>query len=320
MLEPLWAALGGGLDWIFWTAGFLSIITYVVPVLFQSLVLDKLENNLKKKYDAEWALVTGASSGIGRAIVEKLAQQEVNVVMVALDDQLLADSHADLCKMYPNLKFIKLGCNLGGGDYMTPIIEGTKDLNIQLVFNNAGFIVVGKHHEVAEGRSFANFECNATSPMKITRHFAKEMVDKKLRGLIAFTSSSAGFVPNPLSSLYASTKSFLTLFGTSVAAELRSSGVDVVVVHPSPIASNFFDGAGTLDVLMSFKKLAVGPSVIADVIFSSAGRFVVRDQGLVTILFRVVLKFVDFNFFCELVARTAHFSGDFNKDHSKKKA
>jgi hypothetical protein len=48
---------------------------------------------------------------------------------------------------------------------------------------------------------------------------------------------------------------------------------------------------------MSFKKLAVGPSVIADVIFSSAGRFVVRDQGLVTILFRVILKFVDFNFF-----------------------
>jgi short-subunit dehydrogenase len=141
------------------------------------------------------------------------------------------------------------------------------------------------------------------------------------------TSLLAGFVPNPLSSLYASTKSFLTLFATSIAAEVRSEGIDVVVVHPSPIASNFFDHAGTLtcpapvvgygcplptahtfvscvlvatgtlDVLMSFKKLAVGPSVIADVIFSSAGRFVVRDQGLVTILFRVILKFVDFNFF-----------------------
>jgi short-subunit dehydrogenase len=75
---------------------------------------------------------------------------------------------------------------------MDEIAAATKDLDIQLVFNNAGFIVVGKHHDVPTGRSFANFECNATAPMKITRHFTKEMVDKKLRGLIAFTSSSAG--------------------------------------------------------------------------------------------------------------------------------
>eukprot|EP00041_Stephanoeca_diplocostata_P018464 m.386707 g.386707 ORF g.386707 m.386707 type:complete len:87 (+) comp21020_c1_seq5:250-510(+) len=86
------------------------------------------------------------------------------------------------------------------------------------------------------------------------------------------------------------------------------------------MATNFFNDAGSLDVLMTFKKLAVGPSVIADVIFSSAGRFVVRDQGLVTILFRIILKFVDWNFFCELVARTAHLSGDFNKDHNKKRS
>ena len=69
-----------------------------------------LQNNLKKRYDAEWALVTGASSGIGRAIVEKLASQGVNVVMAALDDELLATSHKELSKQYPDLKFVKLGC------------------------------------------------------------------------------------------------------------------------------------------------------------------------------------------------------------------
>jgi hypothetical protein len=69
-----------------------------------------LQNNLKKRYGAEWALVTGASSGIGRAIVEKLASQGVNVVMAALDDELLATSHKELSKQYPDLKFVKLGC------------------------------------------------------------------------------------------------------------------------------------------------------------------------------------------------------------------
>ena len=65
-------------------------------------------------------------------------------------------------------------------------------------------------------------------------------------GLIAYTSSSASFVPNPLSSLYASTKSFMTLFATSVAGEVHSMGIDVVVVHPSPMDTNFFNEAGSM--------------------------------------------------------------------------
>jgi len=61
---------------------------------------------------------------------------------------------------------------------------------------------------------------------------------------------------------------------------------------------------------MAFKRLAASPDNIADVIFSSAGRMVVRDQGLVSIIFRVILKSIDLGFFCELATRFAHLSGD----------
>ena len=247
-------------------------------------------------------------------------RQEINVVLVALDDQLLHDFHAELEEAHPELEFRKVATNLGGGDYMSPIKEETEDITVQLVFNNAGFITPGIFHKIPLGRNMANYECNATCTIPITHHFLNRITEAKAKGCIFFTSSSAGFVPNPLSAMYASTKAFLTMFGASVAAEVRSLGVDVVVVHPSPIASNFFDKGSSLGALMAFKKFAAGPEVIADVLFSSAGRFVVRDQGAVTIIFRLFLKLFDLNLFTELTANFAHLSADHAKFAAPDKA
>jgi NADPH:quinone reductase-like Zn-dependent oxidoreductase len=85
--------------------GFMSLMTYVGLLLAQNLVCDVLlSDNLKKRYKADWAVVTGGSSGIGRAIVEKLVKQGVNVVIVALQDSLLDDFHAQLEREHPHLR------------------------------------------------------------------------------------------------------------------------------------------------------------------------------------------------------------------------
>ncbi|EGD73961.1 hypothetical protein PTSG_05655 [Salpingoeca rosetta] len=298
----------------FWI-GCASVVGYVGTILFQNLVLDLFPVNLKKKYNAEWGLVTGASSGIGKAMAEKLAGQGINVVLVALDDDVLTHTFAEIQQKFPNIQFRKVGVNLGGPEagYMPAIIKATNDIHVTLVFNNAGFITTGFFDKTPLGRSMANFHCNATCILPITHHFLTKMVASKSKGLLAYTSSSAGFVPTPLSVIYPSTKSFITLFATSLAPEVKSRGVDVVVVHPSPMMTNFFKNSGGMQTLEAFKRFAVGPSVIADVVFNSAGRFVVRDQGLVTILLRIVTKAFDFNLFSELVCRTAHTTGDFKQ-------
>jgi len=123
-----------------------------------------------------------------------------------------------------------------------------------------------------------NFEVNAAASVKITHYFLNKMMDKKQKGLIAFTSSSAGFIPNPLAALYASTKAFLTTFAASVSAEVKSFGIDVVVVHPSPISSQFYSNADGMQVLISSANFAQPPRVIADAIFTAAGRFTIVDQ------------------------------------------
>merc|ERR1712205_255026 len=92
--------------------------TYWVPKLIVSLLPTQ---NLKKKYDAEWALVTGSSSGIGKSIAFALAKQGVNVVLVALQEPLLDETFEELKASFGDRKFLKIGVNLGVPGYVDKI-------------------------------------------------------------------------------------------------------------------------------------------------------------------------------------------------------
>jgi len=198
-------------------------------------------------------LVTGASSGIGREISERLAQQGLNVVLVALADELLETTYKELTETYKKVKFVKCGCNLGGEDYMEPIISSTSSLPINLVFNNAGFIITSFFADVPLEKVMANYNCNATSVVKITHHFLNTFKKYKFsKSAIVFTSSPSYLIPNPTSAIYGATKAFVTEFATSIAPEVKADGVDVLVVHPSPVASGFWKQAKNLQAINFF--------------------------------------------------------------------
>jgi len=269
--------------------------------------------NLKLKYGAAWAFVSGASSGIGKAITERLASQGINVVLAALDDQVFAKTMDELKAKFPEREFVKCSVDLSQGNYINTIADATPNLDINLVFNNAGYIKLGHFADIPLEVQLRNYECNATSAIKITHLFLNRMMDKGQKGLIAFTSSSASFFPNPTSAVYGSTKAFLTEFGASIAAEVKDVGIDVVVVHPSPIASNFYIGSEHVSAVQFFKKTAAGPEVVADAILSSAGKLTIWDQGYFSILVRLLLKVLDGNFFAEIMTHTA----SLNADHLK---
>ena len=119
------------------------LAAYILPQLYVSFFVGV--PNLKVKYNASWALVTGGGSGIGKALVFKLASQGLNVVVVSLDDEFLKETMQQLKEQYPKLEFRSVGCNFAPGvDYMKDIRTATKDITVQIVFNNAGFLVTGK--------------------------------------------------------------------------------------------------------------------------------------------------------------------------------
>lgn len=145
--------------------------------------------------------------------------------MVALDDALLTEVHALMEKTYPNLKFIKVGVNLGQPGCMVPILKACQGIKPNLIFNNAGYIMTGMFADSKIEAQMSNFNCNATCAVEITHHFAAQMKNDKTKGLIAFTSSPAGMMPCPLTSMYGATKAFVTEFATSIAPELYPEGI-----------------------------------------------------------------------------------------------
>ncbi|KAL0034074.1 hypothetical protein WJX79_007286 [Trebouxia sp. C0005] len=222
----------------------------------------------------------GSSSGIGKALATRLADQGLNVVLVAKPDELLDAAYTELQTTYPKLQFRKVAVNLSeSGAYLGPIREGTDDIDVQLIFSNAGYILTGFFEKWTLEHHLQNIECNSTSAVAITHHFLGQLIDKKLKGCIVFTSSAAACIPSPFGVTYAATKSFLSSFGASLAPEVKHLGIDVMVAHPSPVSSRFYEGAHKLNTLDLFKRLGVMPEDLPAVIFAGIGRTVFRDIG-----------------------------------------
>ncbi|KAJ3047529.1 hypothetical protein HK097_011454 [Rhizophlyctis rosea] len=306
---PAWITLP------YFLIGIITIWTFLGPVLYQSYVLK--EQDFKQKYNAKWALVTGGSSGIGEQIARRLAKQGINVVIAALDNNLLHETVADLKAKYPDLQFRAVGVDLSSKDFMDKLIDATKDVEINLLFNNAGYITTGFFAHTALEKTIANYNVNSTCTIKITHHYLNLMLQRKQKGLIEFTSSSGGFIPGAMTGIYSATKAFITNFGASLAAETYEHEIDILVVNPSPIASNFFANAGGMAVLQLVKKTAQPPIVIADTIFRCAGRTTVVDQGLYSVIIRIFLKILDWNVFADIMATSVSTTGDYKNLQKK---
>lgn len=196
---------------------------------------------------------------------------------------------------------------------MTPIIEATKDIQVPIIFNNAGYIVTGFFDQSNLDAQLANMECNATSCVKITHHFLRIMLEKKLKGCFVFTSSVSGYIPNPFAIMYGSTKAFVSQFAASLAIEVRAMGIDVVAVHPSPVASNFFDKAHKLESFEIANKAAVQPSEVPIKMLSCVGRSHLGDLGAFAFVVRTVIACVPYDFLTALFALGAPSMGDYKK-------
>eukprot|EP00435_Cladocopium_sp_Y103_P045494 s1365_g13.t1 len=262
----------------------LVLFLLLSPILY--LVLNSLvprllgSQDLKLRYGATWALVTGGSSGIGKELARKLLSQGLNVVIVARDEPVFAETLKELKAQFPKQEVRSVKANLSdsSGAWMADVKDATKDVNIQLLFNNAGFIVTGFFEQHSVDTHLANFHCNLTANIHLTHHFYSLMINKGLKGCIVFTSSSAGFIPNPFAAMYGCTKSGVSELAASLAVEGKARGVDVHAVHPSPVNSRFTSGGGNdvkvhkMNMFEMAYKMATGPEVLPNQIFAAIGR------------------------------------------------
>ena len=312
MVDGVLSFVTGWGHWILGWVGLFSFCSYVLPILLLACLPVP---DLKKKYGAKWALVTGASSGIGKSLARRLAQQGLNVVVCGMTkDKFLAPTLAELRKEFPAVEFREVASTLAPGlPYLDDIAAATADIDVQLVFNNAGYIVTDFFEVSALDAQLGNLECNAVAAVKITHHFARRLVTSGQKGAIVFTSSAAAAIPSPFTSMYGATKAFVSQFAACLAVELKPCGIDVCAVHPSPVASNFYDKTHKMEALDFAKTFAVGPEALPDEIIKTIGRMHWRDIGGFAVSVRLSMMAVSYSFVVTLFAAFGHLSPDFQK-------
>jgi len=317
LASAAWPSLRLALGWLLLAAGAASLLTCLAMYAWAWLLHGP--NDLARRYGLavfkggrgnSWALVTGGSSGIGLALCRKLARQGLNVAVVAVPDRLLGESVEQLAAAFPLCEFRAVPCTLGKGDYLAQLAAATEGLDVRLVFSNAGYMVTGFFDDQDWARHEANIACNATAGAAVAHLFVRRLRAAGARGAVAFTSSPASCLPSPFSCLYGATKAFLTHFATSLAGEVRQDGIDVCVMHPSPVATSFYNGAHAMPTLKMFQATATGPDGVAEALVRGLGRSVVVDHGYYSFAMRLVQRVADAAFLAEVISRLAHTMAD----------
>ena len=181
------------------------------------------------------ALVTGASSGIGRDMARYLSSLGHDLILVARNKENLELLQKEL---KTNVKIIEM--DLSTTANVEKLYKLTKDENIDILINNAGFGLFGKFYESDLTKELEMIDTNIKAVHILTKLFLKDMV-KKNDGYILNVSSSAAFQPGPLMASYYSTKAYVLHLTEAIYEELRkdNSKVHISCLCPGPVKTNF---------------------------------------------------------------------------------
>jgi len=198
-------------------------------------------NQLKQN---RWALVTGASSGIGKAFAERFAKDGWHVILLARSEDKLKVIAEDLQKRY-QAKTHVVCADLSHDNLYRKIYEEIRGSGIVVdcLVNNAGFGAIGNFIKLDLERQLEMIDVNIKSLVALTHLFLPGMVNQKY-GLIINVSSTAGFQPMPYFAGYAASKAFVTSFSESVAAEFSDQGIQIINLCPGRTETNFGNAAG----------------------------------------------------------------------------
>jgi uncharacterized protein len=189
------------------------------------------------------ALITGASTGIGRAFAQALALGRQNLILVARSGEKLQALAADLTAEYGiQVLVIVQDLALSGAAAQIFAQVQAAGWQVDLLVNNAGLGDYGNFAERDLGKHHAMVQLNVTALVELTQWFLAPMRQRG-QGNIINISSITAFQPIPYLALYAATKAFIVHFSQALWAENRNRGVHVLVVCPGPVSTDFFAAA-----------------------------------------------------------------------------
>jgi hypothetical protein len=209
------------------------------------------------------ALVTGASSGIGRGFAEQLGRAGYDVVLVARRRDLLDGVAAELV-VAQAMQADVIEADLATDAGVSAIEQRLGRGDIDLLVNNAGFGTQGEFEELPIARELQEIDLNVRAVVRLC-HAALPSMYERRSGAVINVASTGGFQPVPYMATYAATKAFVLHFSEALHEEAAPHGVTVTCLCPGPVKTGFQDNAG----LESSKLPSVGWVTVDDVVASA---------------------------------------------------
>ncbi len=208
------------------------------------------------------AMVTGASSGMGRSFARILARRGFNLVIVARRRQRLEELRAELTEKY-GVKVKVLCHDLSDPDECIQLYEEVEHANIDILINNAGFGVYGKFTETDLDSELKMIDLNIKAVHILTKLFMKKFV-KRNYGFILNIASLAGFMAGPYFSSYYASKNYVLQLTKALYEELRSerSNVYIGAFCPGPVKTEFNSVAGAEFAVEGLDEMAAAEYAI----------------------------------------------------------
>lgn len=184
-----------------------------------------------------WAVVTGASDGIGKEIAARLAESGFNLVLVARRKPLL-ETIATQLRQTSGIETRVIAADLDNRTGIQEVIQQSTDLDVGLLVAAAGFGTTGEFLKNPLETEASMLEVNCHAAMALTHVFGNRFIKRKRGGIILF-SSIVAFQGVPKSANYAATKGYIQTLVEGLRPELKPYGVDILASAPGPVQTGF---------------------------------------------------------------------------------
>lgn len=211
-----------------------------------------------KKF-GRWALITGASSGIGREFAQQIAASAINVALVARRESLLKEVGLE-CSGQFGVEHRVIVADLSKEGFIAHLAEATFDLDIGLVISNAGSANPGRFLDKESDELAMTLRLSALAHAEIARHFGRRLVERRSGGLV-FVGAMGAENGAPFMAHDGGAKAYVRSLGLALNAEFKPYGVHVTDVMPGPTDTPVLARFGLDPESMSIKPLQAGDVV-----------------------------------------------------------
>ena len=197
-----------------------------------------------------YALITGASSGIGFESAKILASKGYDLIITARSIDKLNKLSEEIKSTF-NKEVVIIPLDISKKENIEELFNKTKDYEIEVVINNAGLGKVGMFNEVTDDEDYNMININVTAMHMVLKHYA----DIMNKGYILTVASIASFAPGPKMATYYATKNYIRSYAEALRYELKKmkKNVSITILAPGPVNTNFND---TANVTFTLKGVA----------------------------------------------------------------